>query len=74
MLPMLYAPVASEIVPRTATRTDGRHTGGVAPRWRWRRHLAAVQADARISRDFQAIAALNLTKSASSPFINYLSR
>jgi DNA-binding Lrp family transcriptional regulator len=63
MLPMLYAPVASEIVPRTvAARHPTAATLAVWPRavalaqafW------AAVQADARISRDFQAIAALNL--------------
>jgi hypothetical protein len=56
---MLYAPVASEIVPRTDCAPPTAATLAVYCRGGAARTFGRT-ADARISRDFQAIAALNL--------------
>ena len=64
MLPMLYAPVAGEIVPRDFAAQPPRptvHTLAVWPRARALalRFWTAVADDARISTDFRAVAPVN---------------
>jgi HipA-like C-terminal domain len=64
MLPMLYAPVAGELVARDFTQRDLQPTTATLPVWHEARQLAqkfwqSAADDARISTDFRRICALN---------------
>lgn len=64
MLPMLYAPVAGELVPRDFAAQPPRPSVHTLAVWPQARELAlrfwqAVAADARISADFRAMAGAN---------------
>ena len=64
MLPMLYAPVAGEVVPRDFAARPPRPSVFTLPVWSRARALAlrfwhAVALDARVSADFRAIAQAN---------------
>ncbi len=66
MLPMLYAPVAGEVVPRDFAAQPPRPTVHTLPVWPRARELALrfwqeVSADERISAGFRAIAQTNQT-------------
>ena len=65
MLPMLYAPVAGEIVPRDVTARATQPTAATLTAWPRAKALAqtfwsAAAADMRVSSEFQAIARQNL--------------
>ena len=65
MLPMLYAPVGGELVPRDFASRPMQATAATLPEWEQARALAlafwqAAGADERISADFRAIALENL--------------
>lgn len=67
MLPMLYAPVGGELVPRDFAARGLQPSAATLPVWERARELAAAfwqaaAADARISEGFRAIAADNLRK------------
>ncbi|MEO5795228.1 MAG: type II toxin-antitoxin system HipA family toxin YjjJ [Rhodoferax sp.] len=67
MLPMLYAPVGGELVPRDFAAGRLQPTTATLPAWERAQALArvfwsAVAGDARISAEFRAIAAENLKK------------
>ncbi|MEO8119963.1 MAG: type II toxin-antitoxin system HipA family toxin YjjJ [Rhodoferax sp.] len=67
MLPMLYAPVGGELVPRDFAARGLQPTATTLPQWEQARALAAVfwqaaAGDARVSAGFKAIAAENLSK------------
>ena len=64
MLPMLYAPVGGELVPRDFAARPLQPTAATLPQWEQARALAIVfwrsaAADARVSAGFRAIAAEN---------------
>lgn len=64
MLPMLYAPVAGELVPRDFGARLPQPSATTLPQWEQARALAHVfwrsaAADARVSEPFRAIAAQN---------------
>lgn len=64
MLPMLYAPVGGELVPRDFATRPLQPTAATLPQWEQARALAvafwrSVAADARVSAGFRAIAAEN---------------
>jgi hypothetical protein len=66
MLPMLYAPVGGELVPRDFAARPLQPTAATLPEWPQalalaRSFWAAASADARISPDFRQIAAGNLS-------------
>lgn len=66
MLPMLYAPVGGELVPRDFAARPLQPTAATLPEWAQARALAslfwqAAASDARISSGFRAIAAENLS-------------
>lgn len=65
MLPMLYAPVGGELVPRDLASRPMQATAATLPEWAQARALAmafwqAAGIDERISTDFRAIATENL--------------
>ena len=65
MLPMLYAPVGGELVPRDFAARPLQPTAATLPEWDQARTLAirfwlTAAADARVSDGFRAIAAQNL--------------
>ncbi len=67
MLPMLYAPVAGEIVPRDVTARRLQPTAATLAEWPLAQALAkafwaTAAADPLVSNDFQAIAAQNLSQ------------
>jgi hypothetical protein len=64
MLPMLYAPVAGELVPRDFASRPQQPTAATLGEWGEAQQLAkrfwqAAAADERVSADFRAIAAEN---------------
>lgn len=64
MLPMLYAPLGGELVPRDFAERPLQPTAATLPQWEQARALAivfwrSVAADARVSAGFRAIAAEN---------------
>ncbi|HEY8907410.1 MAG TPA: HipA domain-containing protein, partial [Rhodoferax sp.] len=64
MLPMLYAPVGGELVPRKFAERPLQPTAATLPQWEHARVLAlvfwrSVSADLRVSEEFRAIAAEN---------------
>ena len=66
MLPMLYAPVGGELVPRNFVDRPLQPTAATLPEWPQalalaRSFWAAASADARISTGFRHIAAENLS-------------
>nr|WP_315494419.1 type II toxin-antitoxin system HipA family toxin YjjJ [uncultured Rhodoferax sp.] len=66
MLPMLYAPVGGELVPRNFAQRPLQPTAATLPEWPQalglaRSFWAAASADARISAGFRQIAAENLS-------------
>ena len=66
MLPMLYAPVAGELVARDFAARPLHPTAATLPEWQQARALAAMfwqtaASDARVSDDFRQIAAQNLS-------------
>lgn len=66
MLPMLYAPVGGELVPRNFAERPLQPTAATLPEWPLalalaRSFWAAASADARISAGFRQIAAENLS-------------
>ena len=66
MLPMLYAPVAGELVARDFAARPLQPTAATLPEWQQARALAATfwqaaATDARVSEDFRQIAAQNLS-------------
>lgn len=66
MLPMLYAPVGGELVPRNFAQRPLQPTAATLPEWPQalalaRSFWAAASADARISAGFRQIAADNLS-------------
>jgi len=66
MLPMLYAPIGGELVPRDFTARPLQPTAATLPEWAQARALAALfwqaaAGDARISPGFRALAAENLS-------------
>jgi hypothetical protein len=66
MLPMLYAPVGGELVPRDFAARPLQPTAATLPEWPQalalaRSFWAAASADARISADYRQIAAENLS-------------
>jgi hypothetical protein len=66
MLPMLYAPVAGELVARDFAARPLQPTAATLPQWQQARELAirfwkTAAADARISDDFRQICTANLT-------------
>jgi hypothetical protein len=66
MLPMLYAPVGGELVPRDFAARPLQPTAATLPEWPQalalaRSFWAAASADARISAGFRQIAAENLS-------------
>ncbi len=66
MLPMLYAPVAGELVARDFATRPLQPTAATLPEWQQARVLAATfwqaaASDARVSEDFRQIAAQNLS-------------
>jgi hypothetical protein len=65
MLPMLYAPISGELVPRNFAERPPLPTAATLPEWAQATALAevfwqAVAQDARVSDEFKAIAAGNL--------------
>jgi hypothetical protein len=67
MLPMLYAPVGGELVPRNFAERPMQPTAATLPEWPQalalaRSFWAAASADARISAGFRQIAADNLSQ------------
>jgi len=66
MLPMLYAPVGGELVPRDFAARPLQPTAATLPEWAQARALAtlfwqAAAGDARVSAGFRALAAENLS-------------
>lgn len=64
MLPMLYAPVGGELVPRDFAARPLQPTAATLPEWEQARALATTfwhtaASDTRVSADFRAIAAAN---------------
>ncbi|MBI2750222.1 MAG: type II toxin-antitoxin system HipA family toxin YjjJ [Burkholderiales bacterium] len=64
MLPMLYAPVGGELVPRDFAARPLQPTAATLPQWEQARALAlafwhSAAADARVSAEFRAIAVEN---------------